>query len=284
MKIARRCFLTSYAVYTLPQSQTTSHMPTSQCTKTRILTTIYSTRSSARSGRTRKILSYSRNLVPGACCGTPPVLCVSVCCITSPSWVKPPVTPGARFTSNIYGDTMKSCPLDSSSGHFSLRLYLLAATTLPCTSAAIAASAASGTSSFKAASSSEENLANTQSAPSHCSGGLPTPNRTRTVSPVPRCSRMLRNPLCPASPPPCFTWMRPNSRSISSCTTTIPSGGTFQNRAACATASPLTFMYACGSSTAMSCAFPTSAFQRESDPSAAPSFRAASAATRKPTL
>src|ERR671934_158775 len=68
--------------------------------------------------------------------------------------------------------------------------------------------------------------------------------------------------------------MRPNSRSISSCTTTISSGGTFQKRAACPTASPLTFMYVCGSSTAMSCAFPTSAFQRESDPSAAPSFRA----------
>src|SRR5438045_1005452 len=43
--------------------------------------TILSTRSSARSGRTRKIVSYSRSRVPFACCGAPPVVCVSVCCM-----------------------------------------------------------------------------------------------------------------------------------------------------------------------------------------------------------
>src|SRR5438132_10044919 len=99
-------------------------------------------------------------------------------------------------------------------------------------------------------------------SPSHCSGGLPTPKRNRSVSPVPRYCRMLRKPLCPASPPPCFTWIRPNSKSISSCATRIPSAGTLQNRAACPTASPLRFMNACGSRTAMSRVSPTKAFHR----------------------
>src|SRR5919204_6747481 len=58
-------------------------LPPSRCTIPRIRSTILSTRSSARSGRTRKMVSYSRSLVPLACCGAPPVVCVSVCCIAS---------------------------------------------------------------------------------------------------------------------------------------------------------------------------------------------------------
>src|SRR5438445_8228397 len=49
----------------------------------RMRSTILSTRSSARSGRTRKMVSYSRSMVPLACCGAPPLPCVSICCIAS---------------------------------------------------------------------------------------------------------------------------------------------------------------------------------------------------------
>src|SRR5882762_7996365 len=84
MKIARRCFLTSYAVFFFPQFSTLITLPPSRWTMPRMRSTILSTRSSARSGRMRKIVSYSRSNVPGACCGVPPVVCVSICCITSP--------------------------------------------------------------------------------------------------------------------------------------------------------------------------------------------------------
>src|SRR6266436_7310631 len=84
MKIARRCFLTSYAVFFFPQFSTLITLPPSRWTMPRMRSTILSTRSSARSGRMRKIVSYSRSIVPGACCGVPPVVCVSICCITSP--------------------------------------------------------------------------------------------------------------------------------------------------------------------------------------------------------
>src|SRR5262249_36301948 len=85
MKIARRCFFTSYAVFFFPQFSTLITLPPSRRTIPRVRSTILSTRSSARSGRTRKIDSYSRSVVPGGCCcGVPPVVCVSVCCITSP--------------------------------------------------------------------------------------------------------------------------------------------------------------------------------------------------------
>src|SRR5438105_2834127 len=101
--MARKFFFTSYAVFFLPQFSTLSTLPPSRWTMPRMRSTILSTRSSARSGRTRKIVSYSRNLVPGACCGAPPVPCVSVCCITSPSWVSPRALPGARFSQHLRG-------------------------------------------------------------------------------------------------------------------------------------------------------------------------------------
>src|SRR2546426_3101023 len=77
------CLFTSNAVFFLPQFSTLITLPPSRWTMARMRSTILSTRSSARSGRTRKIVSYSRNVVPGGCVA-PPVVCVSVCCITSP--------------------------------------------------------------------------------------------------------------------------------------------------------------------------------------------------------
>src|SRR5438105_14857290 len=82
--MARRCFFTSYATFFFPQFSTLMTLPPSRCTMPRMRSTILSTRSSARSGRTRKMVSYSRSRVPGACCGGPPAVVFSACCITSP--------------------------------------------------------------------------------------------------------------------------------------------------------------------------------------------------------
>src|SRR6266478_1731320 len=85
--MARRCFFTSYATFFLPQFSTLMTLPPSRCTSPRRRSTILSTRSSARSGRRRKMVSYSRSLVPGACCAGPPLVCVSACCMSFTSWV-----------------------------------------------------------------------------------------------------------------------------------------------------------------------------------------------------
>src|SRR6266446_4675633 len=94
MKIARKFRLTSYAVFFLPQFSTLITLPPSRCTMPRNRSTILSTRSSARSGRKRKIVSYSRSRVPGACCAGPPLVCVSACCMSSPLGFAGGLTPG----------------------------------------------------------------------------------------------------------------------------------------------------------------------------------------------
>src|SRR6266481_3450643 len=96
--MARRCFFTSYATFFLPQFSTLMTLPPSRCTTPRRRSTILSTRSSARSGRRRKMVSYSRNLVPGACCAAPPPVCVSACCMSVTSWVCRRSWPPARST------------------------------------------------------------------------------------------------------------------------------------------------------------------------------------------
>src|SRR5436309_5947871 len=59
-------------------------LPPSRWTIPRMRSTILSTRSSARSGRTRKMVSYSRSLLPAA---GPPDAGVSACCILPTSRV-----------------------------------------------------------------------------------------------------------------------------------------------------------------------------------------------------
>src|SRR5438132_9496834 len=81
MKIARKFRWTSYAVFFFPQFSTLITLPPSRCTMPRMRSTILSTRSSARSGRTRRMVSYSRIRVPGAIWGGPPAVVVSFCCI-----------------------------------------------------------------------------------------------------------------------------------------------------------------------------------------------------------
>src|ERR1041384_1177258 len=76
--MARKFFFTSYEVFFLPQFSTLMTLPPSRCTMPRMRSTILSTRSSARSGFTRKSVSYSRSRVPGACCGGAAVACASV--------------------------------------------------------------------------------------------------------------------------------------------------------------------------------------------------------------
>src|SRR6266849_6174495 len=166
------------------------------------------------------------------------------------------------------------------------RLNRFIAAAVPSRSAATAASAATGTISSTTASSSAANLASTKSAGSHPCGGRPMPDRTRTKS-GPRCCRRLFSPLGPPSPPPIFTWMRPSARSRSSCATTNCPGSTFQNRTACPTDSPDTFMNVWGSTIAIcsprTLPVPSTAFQRVWS-SATPSFAAASRAMRNPRL
>src|SRR5712664_3527259 len=82
--MARRCFFTSYATFFLPQFSTLMTLPPSRCTIPRSRSTFLSTRSSARSGRRRKMVSSSRSLFPGACGAGPPLVCVSVCCMSLP--------------------------------------------------------------------------------------------------------------------------------------------------------------------------------------------------------
>src|SRR6266404_3777111 len=117
MKIARRCFLTSYAVFFFPQFSTLITLPPSRWTMPRMRSTILSTRSSARSGRTRKMVSYSRSMPPCACCAGPPVVCGSTCCITSPHGGAPEQVRSEVHSNNV-GDTMQWCPLDSVFGSY----------------------------------------------------------------------------------------------------------------------------------------------------------------------
>src|SRR5438477_2347729 len=80
--MARKFFFTSYEVFFLPQFSTLITLPPSRWTIPRMRSTILSTRSSARSGRTRKMVSYSRSRVPGANVGGPPaVVSVAVCIV-----------------------------------------------------------------------------------------------------------------------------------------------------------------------------------------------------------